>query len=162
MRKMLTGLLVFVFACVLSGNAHAASNTAVPPDKAKDIEHLLDLTITDAFVESYVNGFTRIFTEQAATAKGQANMEKVTVIETVREVVIGEFPELKKQFVPVYDEHFTHEEIKRLIAFYNEPVGKKLIKTMPALTQRGMELGKQWGMSLSPKIGQALARKGIN
>lgn len=162
MKKIVTCLLVFVFACVLSGSSHAASkNTAVQQNKERDIEYLLELTVTDAFVESYIKGFTRIFTDQAASEKDQNKGEMAVVLQTVREVVVNEFPALKKQFIPVYDEYFTHDEIKKLITFYKEPVGRKLIKTMPVITERGMEVGKQWGMSLSPKIEQALAKKGI-
>ncbi len=40
--------------------------------------------------------------------------------------------------MPVYAKQFTGEEVKQLISFYKTPVGKKVVKTMPEITQEVM------------------------
>src|SRR5262245_58823214 len=39
--------------------------------------------------------------------------------------------ELIDLIVPVYDKHFTHDDIKQLLDFYQTPVGQKVIGVMP-------------------------------
>jgi len=53
---------------------------------------------------------------------------------------------------PIYHRHFTHDEIKGLIAFYQTDLGSKTIRVMPALLQESMSAGQQWGQTLAPEI----------
>ncbi|MFA5059573.1 MAG: DUF2059 domain-containing protein [Candidatus Omnitrophota bacterium] len=43
-----------------------------------------------------------------------------------------------ERLVPVYDKYFTEDELKGLIAFYQSPLGKKLLRTTPMIMQDGM------------------------
>lgn len=45
---------------------------------------------------------------------------------------------LKEEMLPLYDKHFTHQEIKDLIWFYESPTGKKILEKSPELTQEIM------------------------
>jgi hypothetical protein len=158
MKKIILSLLITIIALSFSGNSYAD----ISPEKSKDIEKLLDLTVTDALIETWTNGFMRIYGKVASVARTPEEKELIAIIvESVREVIIAEFAEMKKQYIPLYDEYFTHGEIKKLNEFYQTPIGQKMIKVQPILTQRGMELGKQWGASLRPKIEENLRKKGI-
>ncbi|HLY98225.1 MAG TPA: DUF2059 domain-containing protein [Candidatus Angelobacter sp.] len=50
--------------------------------------------------------------------------------------------------VPVYDKHFSHEEIKGLIKFYETPLGQKAISELPRTASELSEAGAQWGDKL--------------
>lgn len=67
--------------------------------------------------------------------------------------------------IPVYDKHFTHKEIKELLAFYESPIGKKVIQTLPQVTSESMAIGQRWGESLGPEIEtrifNALTKEGL-
>lgn len=41
----------------------------------------------------------------------------------------------------VYMKHFTEQELRELIAFYNTPVGQKALATMPEIMQEGAAIG---------------------
>ncbi len=45
------------------------------------------------------------------------------------------------QFKSLYAETFTAEELTELELFYQTPLGRKLILTLPDLTQKGMQIG---------------------
>lgn len=60
--------------------------------------------------------------------------------------------ELYDQLVMVYMDAYTEEEIDAIMAFYNTPVGKKMVAKTPEITQRSMQIGQQWGMKLQPLI----------
>ncbi|MBK1834734.1 DUF2059 domain-containing protein [Roseibacillus ishigakijimensis] len=53
-----------------------------------------------------------------------------------QEAVIAKFTEL-------YTETFTLEELRELDAFYQTPLGQKVLHTMPELTQKGMQIGME-------------------
>lgn len=48
---------------------------------------------------------------------------------------------LKDDYVKLYMENFTEPELRELITFYKTPTGKKAVKQMPVLLQKGAELG---------------------
>lgn len=64
--------------------------------------------------------------------------------------------------VPVYDKYFTHEEVVELIQFYESPIGKKMVATMPLLMHESMEVGKKWGEDIGKKIMKRLKEKGYS
>ena len=70
----------------------------------------------------------------------------------VDEVLIGEFVaqqnDLTTQIIDVWANNFTIEDLRGLRAFYNTPLGQKLIQTLPAVTQQGMSAGQGWGQRI--------------
>ncbi|HWZ84358.1 MAG TPA: DUF2059 domain-containing protein [Terriglobales bacterium] len=47
--------------------------------------------------------------------------------------------------VPAYDRHFTHQEIRGLIEFYQTPLGQKAVSVLPRLMVELQETGRKWG-----------------
>jgi uncharacterized protein len=63
--------------------------------------------------------------------------------------------------VPIYDQRFSTGELRDLLAFYQSPLGLRLLDVQPDLTRDSMLAGQQWGMRLGAEIGQELAAEGI-
>jgi len=61
---------------------------------------------------------------------------------------------------PVYDKYYSHEEIQELIAFYESPIGKKLVERTPLVMQESMAVGQKWGYEVAEKIMKKLESKG--
>ena len=59
--------------------------------------------------------------------------------------------ELIRMTIPIYDKHLTHEEIRGLIAFYQTPLGAKLIEKLPAIAQDSMLVGMKWGEEVAER-----------
>ncbi len=76
------------------------------------------------------------------------------------EVFDKEVLELTKQLVPLYKKHFTHQDVKELISFYESPIGKKLATKTPILTREAMQMSQTWGMELMAKLNSWLTGKG--
>lgn len=70
----------------------------------------------------------------------------------INRVIDERLVELVDLIIPVYHNHFTHDEIKKLISFYKSPIGTKVIAVMPGLVQESMSVGQRWGQSLGPQI----------
>jgi hypothetical protein len=54
--------------------------------------------------------------------------------------------------IPAYNRYYTHDEIKRLIVFYESSLGKKVVEVTPLLSQETMAIGQKWGEKLAQDI----------
>ena len=75
-----------------------------------------------------------------------------------KEVFDVEVAELNKQLIPIYKKHFTQDEVKAVIAFYETPAGKKLAEKTPLIAVESMQSSQVWGMGLFGKIQAYLAK----
>lgn len=140
---MLAGLLLSVYGV-----------TAQTSDFDKDLEKLLQ-----------INGSTGTYNVVFDQMKPQLKMMKPGVPDSIwvnlkTEVFDTEVKELTKQMVPLYKKHFTHDDVKEMISFYESPIGKKLTAKTPALTRESMQMGQTWGMQLMTKFDSWLSGKG--
>ena len=77
------------------------------------------------------------------------------------EFIQGIKPEdLENLIVPIYDKYFTESDIDQMIAFYNTPIGKKVVATLPQITQESMAAGANWGREIGEKVVKRLKAKG--
>jgi len=61
---------------------------------------------------------------------------------------------LKDDYIAIYAETFTEEELKGALAFYKTPVGRKFIEKQPELMRTSMEISQRQMATLLPKIQQ--------
>jgi len=62
--------------------------------------------------------------------------------------------------LPVYQKHFSEDDIKGIIAFYKTPIGQKFAEKTPIVTQESMAAGQVWGKSIGEKVVKSLQEKG--
>jgi uncharacterized protein len=166
---MINRTIAILVVCGVLGAA--AGPAAQQPDPAvmKDIHRLLDLT-----------GALKVGQQIASMASAQmieglrqrGNAIPARAAEIVNQLLDEEF---KTAFVPggdladgiarVYAKHFTPEEIRGLIAFYETPLGRKVTGTLPAITQDSMQAGMAWAQKAMPavqkRIEQRLRAEGV-
>lgn len=65
-----------------------------------------------------------------------------------------------EMLVPIYDKHLAHADIKGLIAFYETPVGRKLLAVMPQMHHESRTAGEIWGREFARTVQERLAEKG--
>ena len=68
--------------------------------------------------------------------------------------------ELIDMIVPIYAKHFTHEDIKGMIAFYETPLGKKTVAKLPLIMQESMQVGQKWGAQLTERVTKKMQAQG--
>ena len=142
-RTILAG---FAVLCVLAfaHPLHAQEGNT----KEQDIHRLMELTGTVKVAEQLM--------DQMMTVLGEDIVDK-EFWDSFRAQV--DTKELLRLTVPIYDKHFTHEEIKGLIAFYQSPLGAKVIEKMPAVAQESMVVGMEWGQDLAEKALEKMEEK---
>lgn len=62
------------------------------------------------------------------------------------------FSELTTHVAALYATHFTEPELKKLIAFYESPVGKKLLQQQPTIVEASMKYAQDWANKLSEQV----------
>lgn len=128
--------------------------TAQTSDFEKDIEKLLSVNGSSA-------AYDLAFDQMVAQFKMMKTEAPDEVWKQVRsEVFDKEIAALTKQLIPIYKKHFTHEDIKGMIAFYESPLGKKLTDTTGKITTETMQMAQTWGIQLGGKINTFLQEKG--
>ena len=58
--------------------------------------------------------------------------------------------------VPIYRKYLTLDDLKGIIAFYESPVGVKLGKCQPFISQESMQVGEQIGLEIAKDIQKAI------
>src|ERR1035437_650897 len=80
-------------------------------------------------------------------ATGQTNMPSNVSSQTNRmmEMMAQELSwnKMKDDYIALYAETFTEDEMKGMIAFYKSPAGQAFTKKHPELSKRSMELSRK-------------------
>jgi len=93
----------------------------------------------------------------------QSTDDSQEIMKKVMDLVSSEmsWDKLKDDYIAIYAETFTADELKGLVEFYNSPAGKKFTEKQPEIMQRSMQISQTQMMKLMPKI-QALATQPQN
>jgi len=62
------------------------------------------------------------------------------------------FSELTDEMAKLYATHFTNDELKAILVFYESPVGKKLLEQQPSVVESSMKFAQDWANKLSDQV----------
>ena len=126
------------------------STPNIDPAKEAAIRNLLELAGTS-------NTFQQLLAGMSNNARPMLNSllppgkyrERLSQLFLQRLQSKLQFEEFVSLLIPIYDKHFSQEEIEGLIDFYQTPVGKKALSVLPQIVvesqTQGMKLGQQYG-----------------
>lgn len=69
--------------------------------------------------------------------------------------------QMSELVIPIYERHFTLEEMQGLVTFYESPLGKTMLEKMPAVVQESMSVGNAWGREKAEEIFRQLKERGF-
>ena len=141
--QLTTGILLLVV--VMGGFAMAVqSDETATVSKIDDIQKLMEL------MDAKAMGLQVMQTMNASLkATGNPVYSEGFFEDFMSEV---DFDELVELTIPIYEKHFTHDDIKQMIAFYQSPIGKKLLKKQPAILKESMAVGIAWAQKITEKL----------
>jgi hypothetical protein len=141
MKKL---LLIGLIAAGLSASVYGQT-------KKQDIIKLLDITNTRSLAEQMFDLMLPNIEQMAPDAPSTFWAAFKSKLD------IDGFVNL---FIPIYDRHFSHDDIKKLIQFYESPIGKKLLNVTPLITEESYRIGEEWGQNLGLEVLNELQRQG--
>jgi len=128
-------------------------------------EELLNLMNTRESIEKTFTMVKQMMPGQlakAGQAAGQTNMpaNASAQVEKMVDTISREFSwdKMKEDYITLYADTFTEEELKGIIAFYKSPAGQAFVQKQPELMKRSMELSQKMMLKLMPAM-QAAAVK---
>src|ERR1035438_7219559 len=62
------------------------------------------------------------------------------------------FVELSDEMARLYATHFTDQELKAILVFYQSPAGKKLLSQQPAVVDASMKFAQDWANKMSDEV----------
>lgn len=162
MWKLRARVLAVSVVVVLT-QAWVANGQTVDESFRSDVRKLLEVT-----------GAAQLGAQAASLMSGQL-LETIRmsqpsipdrVLEVAKQVLDSEFAKafdgpggLTEQMVAVYANHFTHEDVRGLLAFYSSALGKKTVTAMPAIFQEGAAVGQKWAETQTPRVADVLQRR---
>lgn len=109
-------------------------------------------------VESFASNATRL-----SRARRPKDSDRLMAIarEEAKRLFTENMESLVTRFTGIYDRYFTHSEILAMLAFYESPIGKKVLRVMPEIMPASIESMQAWAHGLTPALRERIrARDG--
>lgn len=135
-----------------------AESTDIDPDKKRLIHHLLQQTgqTSQKVGQQFSDLFIRQMEQSLKHSNPDIDPKAFTIVrEEIHHVIQEELLENQRfatLLYPIYAKRFSVKELKQIVDFNDSPVGQKMIRSMPQITQEAMQVGQMYGRELVPKI----------
>jgi uncharacterized protein len=131
--------------------AHADEST-----KAAKIDELMRLTNVESMTGK-MGGQIRAMMMNQLNAAGLPEESNAGAAEMMNKVVAQveermSWDKLKPEYMKVYADVFSEEEITGIVAFYKTPIGHAMLDKMPLLMSKSMEISQRRMAGLMPEI----------
>jgi hypothetical protein len=148
MRKLVGSVVVI---CIFSALGVAQSNAANPAPSKEDVLKFMDVLHIKSQLTQYFNGVAKqakLGAEEGFKEKvPNATPEQLAQVDKFSENLFKDMPvdEMLDAMIPIYQKHLTKEDLDGILAFYASPIGQKLQREQPAMTQESMQVGGEIG-----------------
>lgn len=89
-----------------------------------------------------------LFLQQNPGLAGDLNV----ITAKMRTDLVPRLNELSAELAKIYAEHFTEQELKELLAFYNSSVGKKFVLEQANVVNSSLKFAQDWANKLSDEV----------
>ena len=158
MRKMIGLIAAGLVLSVAGVNAQEASRRAM----AEELLNLMNMQENIEKSFAMVKQMIPAQMQKMKQATGQTNMPANMSGQTdkMMDMMAQElsWDKMKEDYITLYADTFTKEELKGIIVFYKSPAGQAFIKKQPELMKRSLEISQKLMLQVMPKI-QAMAKE---
>lgn len=148
--KRLLATLVLLFACSLPAVAQSSSPSPARMRAAAELVDAMDMEqnlkqTTDALIEQQ---------------KGQMPMmaEYEDIMRDFMNKALN-WSELRDDYIRMYAEVYTEDELRQLRAFYQTPLGKRLLATLPEVAAKSSEISNRRMQQHLPEMQQRIMER---
>jgi len=154
-------LLVVIAGCLFTTVAGAQEVAAVQGDVRSELAgQLLGLMDVEKNLKQSLDMVKKMQMEQlkTMTPHGQDTAKVQEMQSKIMNLVAEEmsWEKMRADYVAIYAETFTEEELRGMVEFYQTPVGRKLIEKTPELMQRPMMITQKQMAEMMPKVEAAV------
>src|SRR4051812_46647612 len=161
--KQVCAVWLFVVAVGVATCAPASAQVENGPSLEADITKLMEVTgaaKTGDQIIGLVLGQMMPIVRALVPSVPQRTVDITTEVVHAQLRAAMQSPDgLLSRLVPVYAAHFSHAEVRELLAFYETPVGMKVIEVMPLVIRDAAAVGQAWATALVPELQAELQRR---
>jgi hypothetical protein len=123
--------------------------------KQAKIERILVLTKADAMMDQMfgqIKAMTESQLPSGATAEQRAKAQEIQgkIMDLVKARM--SWDKMRPQYVKIYDEIYSEEEIDGILVFYQSSVGRAMLEKMPLVISKTMTLAQSQMGGMMPEI----------
>jgi len=154
MSKRSTSFVAAILAVTLLGAGSAAAQTASP----EAVTAARELVVVMRAAEQFKAVLPIIMQQlKPAIVQGRPEVERdldamLPMLQAMMSVQSEPMTKLLDDIAMIYANNFTADEMRRLIAFYREPIGQKFLDKTPVITQQSMAAGQQFGRTIAIEL----------
>ena len=154
MRKIIGLIVVGLVFSVAGGRAQEVSRRALAEELLNVMNVPASIGKTFAMMKQIIPGQMQAMGATNMPANVSSQRDKMM------DMMAQEFTwdKMKDEYIALYAETFTEEEMKGVIAFYKTPAGQAYLKKQPELMKGTMALSQKLMMKIMPKI-QAMTKE---
>jgi hypothetical protein len=128
--------------------------------KAQKIEELLVLTKADKMIDQVFDQINNAVMTQMSSPAMPADMDpqrKQMALDVQKQLMDLlrrklAWDKMKPQYVRIYSESFSEEEVSAMVSFYRTPAGKSMLEKLPMVMAKSMELVQPMMKDIMPEI----------
>ena len=135
-------MIVLIPCQAQGGDEEHLALAAVLVDKTHRAE--MFATLTESFMETY---FERYDNPAVANPAAGNPLRKI-----FREEVLLGKEELKLMLAEIYAAHFSENELRQIVIFFNSPAGAAWLEKRPSLETESEQIGLEWGQLLMQRV----------
>ena len=129
--------------------AHSQQPSAAAMTTAKQLIAFTDSTaVFNPLIAGVVEQAKLLFLQQNPGLSKDLNEIAIKM----RTDLAPRFAELTDEVAKLYATNFTDQELKAILAFYQSPVGKKLLDQQPKVADASMKFAQDWANKLSDEV----------
>jgi hypothetical protein len=153
MRVVNRALTAGVLAVVLAAGPAAHAQAPKPSAAAMLVANKL-VTVTGAttlfspLIAGVVEQSKLLFLQQNPMLQKDLN----EIAAKMRTDLEPRFADITNEVAQQYATHFTEQELKDILAFYESPTGKKLLQEQPKVVNSSMQFAQDWANKLSTEV----------
>ena len=148
MRKFVGTVFIL---CIFAVPGRAQSKDAASAPSREDVLKFMEVLHIKSQLTLYFQGVAKqakLGAEDGFKEKiPNPTAEQLAQVDKFADGLFKNMPvdEMMDAMIPIYQKHLTKEDINEILAFYASPIGQKLQREQPAMTQESMQVGGEIG-----------------
>jgi uncharacterized protein len=169
MPSHLVRLIVLLGALALFSGAPARAQSTPPqpsPEAVAAAKELVEtMHLTHQF-EAILPSVLKTIKPSIVQGRPEVDREYDALVPALVDSFRSRLTDLADAMAVIYATNFSADDLHAIIAFYQTPVGQKMLEKLPALSQQTMASGAKFGRSVAEdlrnKMIEELRKKGID
>jgi len=145
------GWVAAISACLVAFGppAYSQQPSAAALATAKELVAATDATLVfNPLIAGVVEQAKLLFLQQNPALAKDLN----EIAAQIRTDLAPRFVDINNEVALLYAQHFTDQELKAILTFYQSPAGKKLLKQQPIVVDASMHFAQDWANKLSDEV----------